>query len=140
MKKAFTLFAMVASLFMLSAAAFGSQNILAFIAKNFTGGSAALLNIDATGNLLESNGALASNNISGASAVVAAGVHRLVTINVLAASGTGAAYDSATVASAVAANKVFTIPATAGSYVVDWPMSSGIVIDPASSTLSVKYN
>ncbi|HET8687075.1 MAG TPA: hypothetical protein VFM18_10475 [Methanosarcina sp.] len=140
MKKAFTIFAVVASLFALSETAFGSQNLLAFIAKNFTGGGAALLNVDATGNLLESNGALATNNISGASAVVAAGVHRMVTVNVLAASGTGAIYDSATVASAVAANKVYTIPATAGSYTIDWPMASGIVVDPSGSTLSVKYN
>jgi len=140
MKKALTGIFVLLGVFALSTLSFGGQNIWSYVAKNFTGGSAALLNVDATGNLLESNGALATNAVSGPSVVVKAGVSRLVTINVLTASGVGAAYDIATVASAAAANQVFTIPATVGTYVIDWPMASGIVINPSSSVLSVKYN
>jgi hypothetical protein len=140
MKKALSVVAVVVGLFVVSAAAFGGQNVWSYIAKNFTGGGAALLNVDATGNLLESNGALAINNVSGVAASVKTGTSRLVTINVISASGVGAAYDVALPASAAAANKVFTIPETVGTYTIDWPMTSGIVIDPSSSVVAVKYN
>ncbi|HET8686808.1 MAG TPA: hypothetical protein VFM18_09100, partial [Methanosarcina sp.] len=124
MKKAFTIFAVVAGLFVLSEAAFGSQNILSFIAKNFTGGGAALLNVDATGNLLESNGALAINNVSGAAVSVKTGASRLVEISVVTAgSATGSAYDVVLPASAAAANQVMTIPNTVGLYQIDWPIT-----------------
>jgi len=139
MKKLLTLIAIFAGMSVLAAAIAGQSPLATYVANNVLG-FASPMNLDGTGQLLGSQGNLATNNISGASAVVKTGISRIVSINVLTASGVGAAYDSATVAGGAAANKVFSIPATVGHYDVDWPMTSGIVVDPSGSTIAVKYN
>lgn len=82
---------------------------------------------------------LATNAISGVAVVVKATPGAIVRVNVVSASGVGAVYDSATVASGVAATQVFAIPATVGTYELNWPMTSGIVVNPSSSVVSVSY-
>jgi len=135
----FTLLVVFAGLAIVGIAVAGQSPLASYVANNVLGFSAPM-NLDNTGQLLGSQGNLATNNISGASSVVKAGTTRLVSINVISASGVGSVYDAATVATGAAANKVFTIPATVGHYDVDWPMSSGIVLDPSSSVVAVKYN
>lgn len=71
--------------------------------------------------------------------VVKASSGRLVSLNVITASGVGAIYDSLTVASGVTANQIATIPATVGNYQYVFPFNTGLVINPASSTISVNY-
>jgi len=105
-----------------------------------TSGYYSAMNLDAQGDLLQSQGTNATNAISGVPVVVKASAGRLVQVNVISASGIGAIYDSATVASGVAANKVATIPAAVGTYFYDWPMVNGIVVDPSSNVIAVKYN
>lgn len=83
--------------------------------------------------------ASAINNVSGVPAVISAVPGRIVRINVLSASGVGAVYDASTVASGVAAVQVFSIPATVGTYELDWPMKNGIVVNPSSNVLSISY-
>jgi len=142
MKKITHLFALLvifAGMAIVGIAVAGQSPLASYVANNILG-YAAPMNLDGTGQLLGSQGNLATNNISGASAVVKAGTSRIVSVNVIAASGVGAVYDSATVAGGAAANKVFAIPATVGHYDVDWPMTSGIVVDPSGSTIAVKYN
>jgi hypothetical protein len=139
MKKLLTLIAIFVGVSVLTVAIAGQSPLASYVANNILG-YASPMNLDSTGQLLGSQGNLATNNISGASAVVKAGTSRIVSVNVITASGVGAVYDSATVAAGAAANKVFTIPATVGHYDIDWPMTSGIVVDPSGSTIAVKYN
>jgi len=139
MKKLLTLIAIFFGVSVLTVAIAGQSPLATYVANNVLG-FASPMNLDGTGQLLGSQGNLATNNISGASSVVKAGTSRIVSINVITASGVGAVYDSATVAAGAAANKVFAIPATVGHYDVDWPMANGIVIDPSSSVIAVKYN
>ena len=82
---------------------------------------------------------LATNAISGVAVVVKATPGAIVRVNVVSASGVGAVYDSATVASGIAATQVFAIPATVGTYELNWPMTSGVVVNPSSSVVSVSY-
>jgi hypothetical protein len=79
-------------------------------------------------------------NLTATAGVVAkSGGGRIVRVNVVAAStATGGIYDCAATASTAAANKVFSIPATVGSYPLDWPCTSGITLLPgAGMTLAV---
>ncbi len=66
---------------------------------------------------------------------------RLVRISVIVAgSAVGSANDVAVVANAAAANQVFVIPNTVGSYVLDWPCLAGIVVTPGTGqTIAVSY-
>lgn len=77
-----------------------------------------------------------------AATVVKATAGRLVRINVVTAgSTTGTANDCATTGAAAAANQTFTIPNTVGSYLVDFPHNTGIVVVPGTSqVLAVSYN
>jgi hypothetical protein len=96
-------------------------------------------NLDAMGNTLVSTGSTSIEAASGAAFVVKATPGRIVAVNVISASGVGAVYNTATAASAAAANQIAAIPATVGTYTFDWPASAGIVINPSSSVISVKY-
>lgn len=143
MKKVFGGLVVVLGLAVVSVAAFGGQNILSYVAKAYVGGAATLLNTDPSGKLLVSDGAYASNAVSGVSGtaiVLKAGVGRVVTVNVITANGTPTVYDAGVAGSAVASTKVAVIPATVGTYTIDWPVTNGVAIDPASSVVSVKYN
>lgn len=86
------------------------------------GGSASVLNITAAAVVKASPGTL--YNIS----VVTAG------------SAAGSANDCATTGAAAAANKIFSIPNTVGSYVLTWPCATGIVVTPGTGqVLSVAF-
>lgn len=67
---------------------------------------------------------------------------RLMRVNVVVAgSAPGAINDAATVAAIAAANLVFVIPNTVGSYLVDWPLSAGLAVTPGTGqTLAVSYD
>lgn len=142
MKKVLSVAFALLAVSMLSLAAFGNasaaQNVYSYIARYVSGG-AALLTVEPQGSLLVATGASAVNAASGVAFVTKASAGRVVQVNVISASGVGAIYDSATVASGVAATQVAAIPATVGTYTYDWPMTRGIVINPSSSVISVKY-
>lgn len=67
---------------------------------------------------------------------------RLIRVNVIVAgTAPGSVNDAATVAGAAAANQVFVIPNTVGSYLVDFPMLNGIVVNPGTGqTVAVSYD
>ena len=69
-------------------------------------------------------------------------VARVVRVNVLVAGSTaGSINDTATPAGASAANQVFAIPNTVGSYLVDFPMLNGITVNPGTGqTVAVSYD
>jgi hypothetical protein len=86
-------------------------------------------------------GGNASNlNISTAT-VVKAYPGTLFRISVTTAgSAAGSAYDAATTAGNVAANLIASIPNTVGTYELEWPCGTGILIDPGTGqVLSVAY-
>jgi hypothetical protein len=60
---------------------------------------------------------------------------------VVAGSAAGTINDAATVAAAVTANVIAAIPATVGTYSIEFPATSGIVIKPGSGqTIAVSFN
>jgi len=118
--------------------AVGGQTVYTYVAKYLTGG-AALLTVDAQGDLYTASGSTSVLAASGVPFVVKGSAGRVVTLDVISASGVGGIYDSATAASAVAARQIAAIPATVGTYHYDFPAASGIVIDPSSSVVSVSY-
>ncbi len=72
----------------------------------------------------------------------ARGQCRLARVSVVVAGTTpGSVNDAATVAAAAPANQVCAIPNTAGSFLVDFPMLSGIVVTPGTGqTVAVTYD
>ncbi len=83
-------------------------------------------------------GATASNAITAAT-LVRNGTGRLASVSVLVAGAVGAIYDAADAAATT--NKVYVIPAVVGVYVVNWPLSYGLVVAPgAGQTISVSYS
>ena len=64
---------------------------------------------------------------------------RVVRVAVVASSDVaGAVYDCANTASTAAGNLVFTIPATVGVYMIDWPMKTGVTVFPGGKqTLAI---
>lgn len=89
---------------------------------------------------LTGQGVSSSLNITAAT-VVKPSRGRLVRINVIAAgSAAGSANDAATTGAAGAANQVFAIPNTVGSYFLDWPCATGIVVTPGTGqTIAVSF-
>lgn len=77
-----------------------------------------------------------------AATVVKAAPGRLVRINVNTAGTTaGTASDCATTGAVAAANLIAGIPNTVGTYFLDWPTNTGIVITPGTGqVVSVSYN
>ena len=69
-------------------------------------------------------------------------VARLVRINVIVAgSAAGSANDAATVATAAAANQLFSIPNVTGTYLLDMPCFTGLVVTPGTGqTLAVVFD
>lgn len=78
-------------------------------------------------------------NMTGSGTAIKTSAARVARITVVAASTTaGAVYDCAAIGSTAAGNLVFTIPATVGVYMLDWPMKSGVSVFPgAGMTLAV---
>lgn len=97
--------------------------------------------LDAFGNqLVNAGGSLTSLDIT-ARLVVKATAGRLVRINVLVAGAVGAAYDYSGASGEAATNEIFVIPATVGTYELNWPCAVGILIAPgASQVVSVSYD
>lgn len=67
---------------------------------------------------------------------------RIARVNVIVAgTSNGTVNDAISVAGVLQTNEVFVIPNTVGSYLVDFPMLSGIVITPgAGQTVAVSYD
>lgn len=93
-----------------------------------------------TGLSVDTSGSGSTMNITAAT-VVKAGPGRLVRLNVIAAgAAAGAIYDAASTSGNTAANQTFAIPNAIGTYYLDWPHLTGIVITPGSGqTISVSY-
>jgi len=66
---------------------------------------------------------------------------RVANLSVLVAgSGAGTIHDSATIVGAATANEVAVIPATAGVFIIDMPVSNGIVVKPGTGqTVVISY-
>jgi hypothetical protein len=88
---------------------------------------------------LNVQGSLSSNAITSAT-LVKAGSGRLASVSVVVkGSGDGIIYD-ANLAS-LTTNAIYTIPQTAGVFVINFPVSNGIVVVPgAGQTISVSYS
>lgn len=105
------------------------------------------MNLDANGNLKV---AVVSNtpsvtgsvqyNITAATAVKAA-AGTVLTVNVVVAgSAAGAVHDVATTGAVAAANQIAALPASIGTYTLNWPCAAGIVLVPGTGqTLSVSF-
>ena len=116
------------------------QNIYSYVAKNFINNGAQLLVTDQQGALLTANCASTSLNVA-ASSVIQTGAGRVGRVSVLVAGAAGALYDTATVASAAAANEIAVVPATQGTIAIDVPFTNGLVYIPGSSqTATICYN
>jgi hypothetical protein len=77
-----------------------------------------------------------------ATTLVKATPGRIARISVLVAGGTntGTVYDHPTIAGIGAANAVATIPDAIGSYEIDFPCATGIVVAPgAGNTIAISY-
>lgn len=77
------------------------------------------------------------------SATLVKGSHGFVVrVSVNATSSTaGAIYDSATVAGAASSNLIAVIPATVGTYAIEFPAVNGIVVSPGTGqTVAVSYS
>ena len=92
------------------------------------------------GALVTAKGTKTFFNIT-ANTVVKATAGRVAKISVIVAgSGAGSVHDSATTGAAATANEIAVIPATAGVYDIDFPVSNGIVIKVGTGqTLAVSY-
>ena len=66
----------------------------------------------------------------------------IVRVSVVATSSTaGSIHDAASVAAAASANEVAVIPATVGTYAIEFPAASGIAVKPgAGQTIAISYN
>jgi len=116
------------------------QNVFAYVAKNYVTGGAQLLNTDADGSLLMAQGSFSALNVA-TSSVLVTGTARVAKVSVLVAGSAGAIYDSATAASAAAANEIAVVPAAVGVTNIDFPVTRGIVYIPgASQVVSISYN
>lgn len=105
-----------------------------------TAGYYAPQHLDALGNLMTTEaGPSTALNVSGATQAIKVGSGRLVSINVISASGVGAIYDTAASGTAATSNEIGIIPATQGTYQYNFPFANGLVINPASSAISVNY-
>lgn len=83
-----------------------------------------------------------SQNLAGiaAATLVQSGPGRIAVVSVTtAATATGAIYDAN--AASATTNLIYTIPKTVGVYIVNFPLSFGLVVAPgAGMTVSVSYS
>lgn len=87
---------------------------------------------------LNVQGVAASNALT-TTTLVSSGTGRLASVSVLVAGAAGKIYDAAS--TALTTNQVYAIPAVIGVYVINWPISNGIVVAPgAGQTVSVSYS
>ena len=82
-----------------------------------------------------------SLNITAATVVKASAGTIANVVVVVAGSAAGSVNDAATTGAAAAANKIFSVPNTAGVYVLDFPFANGLVITPGTGqTLAVSFS
>lgn len=100
-----------------------------------------LANTDAQGNQLVAAGSLTALNITAAS-VVKTGAGRVAKVSVLVAgSAAGSVNDAATTGAAAVANQLAVVPNTVGIYLIDMPITNGLVVTPGTGqTLAVSYS
>ena len=144
MKKFFEKFAFVAiallGIGLMASTTQAGQNFVSQVAQVLNTGSLSYLKTDNQGALLVGNGASTSLNVA-ASSVIQTGAGRVGRVSVIVAGAAGALYDSATAASAVAANEIAVIPATQGNIAIDMPFTNGLVYIPgASQVAAISYN
>lgn len=92
------------------------------------------------GALITATGQKTFLNIT-ATTLVKAKAGRIAKVSVIVAgSGAGSVYDAATLGAAGVSNEIAVIPATAGVYDIDFPVSNGIVLSPGTGqTLAISY-
>ncbi len=74
-----------------------------------------------------------------AATLVKGGAGRVASVSVLVAGAAGSVYDAASASATT--GKIFVIPATVGVFVVNFPISFGLVVAPgAGQTVSVSYS
>ena len=82
----------------------------------------------------------ASYDITAATVVKAAPGYVATVIVQVAGSGTGTVNDCLTTGAAAIGNQVFVIPETVGSYQINWPFATGLVVVPGTGqTVAVSY-
>ena len=98
-------------------------------------------NTDDQGTALIGQGNAVSFNITSPT-VIKTGVGRVARVSVIVAGSTnGTINDVATTGGAAAANQLYTIVDTVGNYVVDMPVSTGLVVVPGTGmTVAVSYS
>lgn len=109
------------------------QNANAVLAGQKPSGALGTLKTDASGNTITTPGGFSRTlNITAATVVKAsAGMVGVVTVAV-AGSAAGAIHDIDTTGAAAAANKIYTTPAAVGSFVLNFPCDTGIVVAPGT--------
>ncbi len=132
------LLALVVGLALVAQLADAGQNLNISLGGKTPTGAAVLVTTDSLGDTIVARGISTTLNVSG-NTVIKNSAGRVAKINVLSASGAISVYDSATVASAVAAVEIAVIPATIGVYELDFPTVNGLTVLPASSVLSISY-
>lgn len=110
-------------------------------APQYTAASASALQTDGQGTLLSTKGGRSSALSVTAATVVKSSSGRLARISVIVAgTAAGSANDTATTATAAAANQIFVIPNTVGIFELDWPCLAGIVVTPGTGqTVAVSF-
>jgi hypothetical protein len=101
--------------------------------------------VTATATLSSNQTALVGNkNATGiiAQSVVSSNPGRVYNISVIVAgSATGTVWDSSSTTSAVSSRLLYTIPTAVGVYVINMPVSYGIVVTPGTGqTIAVGYS
>ena len=130
----------VLALITVSLTTHAGQNFTTNVAQFLNSGYITYLQTDNQGALLSAQGASTALDVA-TSSVIQSGPGRVAHVSVLVAGSAGGLYDSATVASAAAANELVVIPATQGNYSIDLPFTNGLVYEPgASQTASIGYN
>ena len=123
----------------LAVPAMSGQNLNVSLGVKNTAGNAVLATGDALGNTITSEGTATYLNASGVPFIVKTGVGRIGKINVTSASGVITFYDAASTVGIGAASTVAVVPATVGTYDINFPVTQGIVIQPSSSVASFSY-
>jgi hypothetical protein len=121
-----------------------TQNALSATVSMQKSGSAYVqkqLSLGSSGELISTTGGVSSLLNVSAATVVKTGQGRVVRVSVITAGSTsGTVNDTAATGSAAIGNQIATIPNTVGTYALDWPVGTGIVVVPGTGqVLAVAY-
>ena len=123
----------------LAVPAISGQNINISLSSKNPAGAFIANTVDVLGDNIEARGILTALGASGVPSIIKTGASRIARINVLTASGVVTIYDAASTVGLGTASEVAVVPATVGSYEIDFPLTNGLVINPSSSVISISY-